>query len=128
MALKIKKIKPMFNQILTTAWKYGETETLSKNGLLLDLKKKEGNYKLYQKVLAVGPTVRDIKVGDVVQFDVIKFIVPEHKEDSNSLREMTHHVRNSYTQVELPVIEVNDEECILTHESAVEFILEDYED
>jgi co-chaperonin GroES (HSP10) len=125
--MKLKKIKPMFNQVLTTAWKYQDTEELKQSGLILDLKKTSGSYKLYQKVLAVGPTVRDVKVGDVVQIDVIKFIVPEFKEDTNSLRESVR-VRNTYTKVELPILNVNGEETMLLHESDVEYIIEDYED
>jgi co-chaperonin GroES (HSP10) len=125
--MKLKKIKPMFNQVLTTAWKYQDTEELKQSGLILDLKKTSGSYKLYQKVLAVGPTVRDVKVGDVVQINVIKFIVPEFKEDTNSLRESVR-VRNTYTKVELPILNVNGEETMLLHESDVEYIIEDYED
>jgi malate:quinone-oxidoreductase len=104
-----------------------DTEELKQSGLILDLKKTSGSYKLYQKVLAVGPTVRDVKVGDVVQIDVIKFIVPEFKEDTNSLRESVR-VRNTYTKVELPILNVNGEETMLLHESDVEYIIEDYED
>ena len=74
-SFKINRIRPLTNQILTTAIKYKESE-LTQQGLILDLKQSEGNYKLYQKVIGVGPLVRDLKVGDWIMINPIPFIVP----------------------------------------------------
>ena len=61
--LKIKKIRPMFTSLITTMDKY---EQDVKIGGLIDTTRQQGGLKEYQKVLAVGNSVRDIKVGDVV--------------------------------------------------------------
>ena len=54
----------MFTSLITTMDKYEEDVRTS--GGLLDVTKKQGGLKEYQTVLAVGSSVRDIKVGDLV--------------------------------------------------------------
>ena len=56
----IKKIKLLGNYILTTKNEYDGKTT--ENGVIIP----KGNLKEYQKVVAVGPTVRTISVGDLV--------------------------------------------------------------
>ncbi len=65
--LHITEIKPIFNHILTTADKFDKD--MVQNGIIIAGK---GDLKLWQKVTAVGSTVRDIKVGDMVM------IIPDH--------------------------------------------------
>ena len=65
--LHVKKIKPTFNHILITADKFEKEMVV--NGVIVAGK---GDLKLWQVVTAVGPTVRDIKVGDKVM------IIPDH--------------------------------------------------
>lgn len=65
--LHITEIKPIFNHILTTADKFDKD--MVQNGVIIAGK---GDLKLWQKVTAVGSTVRDIKVGDMVM------IIPDH--------------------------------------------------
>ena len=60
-------IKPVFNHILVTAEKF-EKDMIS-NGVIIAGK---GDLKLWQKVVAIGSTARDVKVGDMVM------IIPEH--------------------------------------------------
>ena len=57
--LNITGVKPMFNNILTTMNKYEKDEY--ENGIIIY---KKGDLKEYQEVIAVGSTVRDIKIGD----------------------------------------------------------------
>ena len=59
--LKVKKIKPMFTALITTMDKY---EKDVKIGGLIDTARQQGGLKEYQKVLAVGSSVRNIKVGN----------------------------------------------------------------
>lgn len=125
-SFKIKRIRPLTNQVLTTANKYSDTE-LKQNGLILDIKKSEGNYKLYQKVIAVGPMVRNVKVGDWIMINPIPFIRVEHPEDEDSLRGVTK-VRNTYNKMEFPIIEINSKEYMLLHENNAEYVLEDFEE
>ena len=65
--LHITEIKPTFNHVLITADKFDKD--MVQNGVIVAGK---GDLKLWQKVTAVGSTVRDIKVGDMVM------IIPDH--------------------------------------------------
>ncbi len=65
--LHITKIKPVFNHILVTADKF--EKDIIECGVIVANK---GDLKLWQTVLAVGSTTRDIKVGDKVM------IIPDH--------------------------------------------------
>ena len=65
--LHITEIKPTFNHVLITADKFDKD--MVQNGVIIAGK---GDLKLWQKVIAVGSTVRDIKVGDMVM------IIPDH--------------------------------------------------
>ena len=56
--IEIKSIKPLFTGIITTADKYTEDD-VPKSGIVF---KVEGSVRDYQKVLAVGSSVRDIKI------------------------------------------------------------------
>ena len=65
--LHIRKIKPMFTSVLTTGDVF--EKDMVDGGILIA---KKGDLKLWQKVLAVGSSVRDIEVGDMVM------IIPDH--------------------------------------------------
>ena len=65
--LHIKKIKPMFNHLLLTADRF--EKDVVESGIIVA---KKGDLKLWQTVVAIGSTVRDIKVGDKVM------IIPDH--------------------------------------------------
>lgn len=77
MITKIKKIKPMFNGLITTMERYGQ-EYL-KGTTMID-PTKTGTVKEYQKVVAVGPHVKGIEVGDTVFINPKRYAVMEHKE------------------------------------------------
>ena len=65
--LHITEIKPTYNHLLVT----GDTfeKDMIQGGVIVA---KKGDLKLWQKVVAIGPSVRDVKVGDMVM------IIPEH--------------------------------------------------
>lgn len=65
--LHIKKIKPLFNHLLLTADRF--EKDVVESGIIVA---KKGDLKLWQTVVAIGSTVRDIKVGDQVM------IIPDH--------------------------------------------------
>jgi hypothetical protein len=61
--IKIKKIKPMFTGVVTTAYKYNEGVYITGSNILDPTKSKE-TLQEYQKVIAVGDAVTNIKVDD----------------------------------------------------------------
>lgn len=76
--LKVKKIKPMFTALITTMNKY-EHDVVTEGGLI-DTTKQQGGLKEYQTVLAVGDSVRNIKVGDLVCINPTRYAVKQHRE------------------------------------------------
>lgn len=75
--LHIKKVKPLFNNIVTTGDKFEKNMI---DGRIILAKK--GDLKLWQKVLSVGSTVRDIQVGDLVMVDISHYAIKRYSKDS----------------------------------------------
>lgn len=73
---KIKAIKPCFNGILVTCNKYPADYNV---GGIID-SSKANSVKEYQTVVAVGPMVRGIEVGDVVFINPKRYAVKKHRE------------------------------------------------
>ena len=118
--LKIKSIKPLFTNVLTTGDKYEEDE--KDNGLIVANK---GDLKLYQTVIAVGSMVRDIKVGDRVMINPKNYAVKKY--DPNSVKEDMG--MNSTIGYQMPWVTVDDaegnpQECLLLLDRDIEFIFE----
>lgn len=65
--LHITKIKPLFNHLLVTGDRFDKD--MVESGVIVA---KKGDLKLWQTVVATGPTVRDLKAGDKVM------IIPDH--------------------------------------------------
>lgn len=122
--LILKEIQPLNSQILTTANKYEAETKMELQGRILKPKELPGQYKHYQTVLAVGPQVRQVVPGDVIEIDPTAYIVYEHPEDKNSVREMVK-VRN-VGHVELPIIEIDGEERCLLYERDAKYIIKSY--
>lgn len=118
--LKIKTLKPLFTSILTTGDKY--EEDVKENGIITN---KKGDLKLYQKVLAVGTSVRDIKVGDQVMFSPKDYVVMKY--DPNSVKNDMD--MNKVVKMNLPWVKVDDEEgkpqdCLLLKDRDILFVFE----
>lgn len=80
MITTIKKVKPMFNGLITTMNKYG-SDVMVKGSSLVDASK-ANTVKEYQTVVAIGPMVRGIEVGDVVFINPKRYAVMKHKPGS----------------------------------------------
>ena len=117
--LKIKEIKPLFTSILTTGDKY---EKDTKEGGIITNKK--GDLKMYQKVLAVGSSVRDIKVGDMIMFSPRDYVVMKY--DPNSVKNDMD--MNKVVKMNLPWVTITKdnvtEDCLLLKDRDVLFVFE----
>ena len=102
--LTIKSIKPMFDSLVTTMNKYEEDGY--ENGVIV---KQAGVLKEYQKVIAVGPAVRNIEVGDMVMINPIRYAKMKHKEDSLKNGVITDNPVIGY---EFKTVTINDQECL----------------
>lgn len=120
--LKVKKIKPMFTSLITTMDKY---EQDVKVGGLIDASKQQGGLKEYQKVLAVGSSVRDIKVGDMVCVNPARFAVRKHQAGSLKDGIVTD---NPVTTYNFDVVEMDGKQCLLLQDRDIDFIIEEWEE
>lgn len=118
--LKIKKIKPLFNRILVTSDKY---EKDIKQGEIVTVT--AGTLKEYQRVLAVGPTVRDIKEGDLVLINPTRYAVRKHNEGSLKNNVVTDNPIVSYN---FNLVELEGQICILLYDQDIDYVLEEFEE
>ena len=122
MALHIKTIKPMFTSLVTTGEKF--TKDVVVAGIIQQDQKK-GDLKLYQKVLAVGSAIRDIKVGDTVMINPINYVRKKYSKES-----IQNDMDNNPTlSIDIPTVIVDDEngkpqECLLLNDRDIRFVFE----
>lgn len=121
--LKVKKIRPMFTSLITTMDKY-EQDKLTDGGLI-DTSKQQGTLKEYQTVLAVGDSVRNIQVGDLVCVNPARFAVRKH--EKGSMRDGII-ADNPVVTYNFDVVEMDDRQCLLLQDRDIEYVIEDYEE
>lgn len=119
--LKIKKIKPMFNRVLTTCDLY--TEDLMTDGII-DSTKVEGAIKEYQTVIACGPHVKSVKPGDIVVINPTRYQVMKHKEGTLNDGVIGDNAVLSYN---FPIMIVDDAPCLYIYDSDIDFVIKEFE-
>lgn len=122
MGLNIKKITPRFNQVICTMDKYTDKEL--KKDSIIDLHKVTNPIREYQKVIAVGPMVRDIKEGDLVMVNPKRYAQMKHKEGSLKDGVIGDNLVVNYN---FNVIEIDHVHYLLLTDQDVDFIINDYE-
>ena len=113
----------MFTALITTMDKYEENVRTS--GGLLDVTKQQGGLKEYQTVLAIGSSVRDIKVGDLVCVNPARFAVKQHQAGTLKDGVVTD---NPVVKYNFDVIEMDGKQCLLLQDRDIDFIIEEYEE
>ena len=121
--LVIKKIQPMYTKILTTMCKYEEDELTA--GGLIDSTKTQGTLKEYQTVIAVGNSVRNVKVGDLVCVNPDRYAVKKHEAGSLKDGVITD---NPVIKYNFNIMELEGVPHLLLDENDVSFIITDYEE
>lgn len=121
--LKVKKIKPLFTSLITTMDKY-EQDKITDGGLI-DTSKQQGTLKEYQTVLAVGDSVRNIKVGDLVCVNPARFAVRKHEKGSMRDGIITDNPVVGYN---FDIVEMDGKNCLLLQDRDIEFIIEEFEE
>ena len=121
MTLNIIKIRPMANYLVTTKDEYTE-EDVKKGGLMI---KTVGSLKEYQKVVAVGPMVRGIQVGDLVCINPKRYAQYKHKPGSLKDGVITDNPVVSYN---FNVIELDHVSHLLLTDQDIDFVIEEWND
>ena len=76
--IKMTNVRPLANRVITTMDKY---DIDLKHGEIIDASKLRGTVKEFQKVVAVGPMVHYINVGDTVLVNPSAYGKPKHVKD-----------------------------------------------
>ena len=118
--LHIKKIKPLFTSIVTTGDKL-EKDMIEKNIIIA----RKGDMKVWQKVIAVGPAVRDLEVGDMVMINVDNYALKRYSKDSRQ-NDMDNNPSLGYkfNWVTIDDAEGNPQECLLLNDRDILYSFE----
>ena len=105
MITKIKGIRPLFNQLIVTKNAYTMEEAMQ-GGVYTGVANK---LKEYQKVLAIGPAVKGIQVGDYVFINPARYAVIEHKAGGKDI-EKNIIKDNMHATVNIPTYTIYEED------------------
>ena len=122
--MKLKKIKPLYTRIVTTMDTYVEQDVTASSGLVTDISKLKRGIKEYQRVVEVGTSVSNLKVGDWVCINPDRYAVKQFSENSVKNDLMTNQV----VRYNFNVVTLDDKDYLLLDERDVEFIIEEKED
>lgn len=122
--LNIKKIKPMYNYLVTTAEVYTTEESIMSSGLLDQ--EKLGKIKDVQTVISIGSNVRDVNVGDKIGLNLESFAIREYSKDSakSSMDEFYNKVK----RYDVPIIILDNQEYLFIPANAISFVIEEFEE
>ena len=118
--LHIRKVKPLYTAIITTGNRFNKDMT---DGSLIVAKK--GDLKTWQTVIAVGTTVRDIKVGDQVMINPANYLVRKFSKDSVQ-NDMDNNpvLRYDFNWVTIDDENGNPQDCLLLNDRDVLYVFE----
>ena len=121
--INIKKIRPMFNQVICTMVKYTDDDL--RNGGIVDVKKIQNPIKEYQRVVAVGNMVRDINVGDLVMINPTRYGKTKHH--PNSLR-VDIEGDNPVVEYNFNIMELDGVPHLILTNQDIDYVIEEYEE
>lgn len=114
----------MFTGIVTTMDKY--TEPVYTPGThIIDTSKTKNGLKEYQKVIAIGDSVRNVKVGDLVCINPSRYAVKTYSKDS--LKESMDEYYNAVTKYNFNVVHIDGQDYLMLQENDIDFIVTKYE-
>ena len=122
--LKINKCTPLLNHVILTANAYEDGDLAG--GIIDDEQKLTGHIKEYQTVVAVGPNVKDIKVGDFVVINPKAYAKPIHKTKSDSVMGLMAPDEVEM-RVEYPIIDINGEPHLFLYDRDIDLIINEHE-
>lgn len=115
----IKSVKPMFDGLVTTLNKYPRDLKVP-NSTMIDTTK-AGAIKDYQTVIAVGPAVRGIEVGDTVFINPKRYAQTKHQPGSLKDGVVTDNPVISYN---FDIIQIDGEDCLYLQSGDIKFVAE----
>lgn len=121
MERKIVSVKLLHYFILITSDCYTEEDEKAaiKNNKVITFT--SGDLKPFQHVIAVGPLVKDIQIGDCVKFNPQRYLYPTHKEQSLKDGIIGDKVSGEYR---IPTVEINGEKYFKITDADIDYIAE----
>ena len=126
MGFKVKKIRPLFTGVVTTAKKYVGDQHADVNGLILDTRRMDGSLNPYQTVISVGSMIKDLKEGDIVKINFKRYAKAKHTPGAIDEAENKQFDNMSITY-EIPMVVLDEQECLFIQNNDIEYVVEDYE-
>lgn len=120
--LKIKKIKPLFNRVVTTANVYKEDKMTDG---VIDSTRETGALMEYQVVVSVGKMVTSVKPGDLVVINPTRYAVMKHKEGSLKDGVVTDNPVLGYN---FPLIELDGVPHMFIYDTDIDYIIKEAEE
>lgn len=120
----IKKVRPLFTGIITTAKKFvGESKTDSG---IINIQKADGSLNPYQTVVSVGAMCKDLKEGDVVKINFKRYAKAKHVPGAIDASTNLQEDKFSMTY-EIPMIIINGTEHLFIQSNDIEYVVEEFE-
>ena len=119
--IKVTKVRPTWNGIVTTAERY-TVDATTVGGILIPDKRADA-YRDYQRVIEVGPTVRGIEKGDLVHIIFDRFKVRTYKENSLKQDDPSLQHMDRADKYEIPCITLSDTEYFFIHDNDVDYVI-----
>lgn len=119
----VKKIKPMFTSVITTADMMEDKDMMV--GGLIDVRKSKKTIKEFQKVIAIGPHVNGISVGDLVCVNPTRFGKPYQKKNSLNQAVEEYETMISY---QFDFIEIDGNMCLKLQDRDIDYVVEEFEE
>lgn len=123
MAFNIKKVRPLFTGVITTATKIvGEMTTAAG---LIDVTKREGTLNNFQTVVSVGKMVTDVKPGDIVCLNFKRYKAVKHL--PGTIGEDNIQTDTMLADYEIPQIILDGVPHLFIQNNDIEFVVEEFD-
>ena len=121
---KIKKIRPLFTGVVTTAMTYKSDQLTTEGGLVYDATKMKGGLNIYQRVVSVGTMVKDVKEGDIVRLNYKRYAVPIQKK--GAIEDNVQHSDLVFTY-QIPKVTLDGIDYLFLQNNDIEFVVDEFE-
>lgn len=118
--IELIEIKPMFTGLIVTANKYKE-DAATENGVITG-ENKAGTLMEYQTVLAIGDSVRNLKVGDLIKINPVAYEVKKYNANGSVKEDMTEHYKKEITYA-FKFLELAGELVLQLQDRDIDFIV-----
>lgn len=142
--LKLKKVQPRANTVITTGQRYYEKNDKAAKDAYIKKRKDHQHlittaedknlHLLVQKVIAIGPVVHDVKVGDIVKINPLHYLdrklIQQRESLERDVLDLTGtRVKETYSELDykFPTMNLDDEECLLLYDRDIDYVILDAE-